>query len=171
MTLALSLIGTVGIIGSLLFAGWQARVLAKQVGYQAARDGVATLQEVVASLHRVQHYMVDDPALLPHFSPERSDMPLDAADPGKVQMVAALYADVLNIGLHNLSVVPGAKEQSAWEEYCDYVLEHSPAVKTEVTRKPWGYPGLSARVKLSDGPAAPDQPRGRPDGPESPPLI
>jgi hypothetical protein len=148
MTISLSLIGAVGIIGSLLFTGWQARVLAKQVGYQAIRDGVATLQETLILLHNVQGYFVEDPTLIQHFSPERSSPSTKEADPGKVQMVAAMYADVLNIGLHNLSAVPTAKTQSAWEEYCQHVLSISPAVKTEVARKPWAYPRLSTLIEL-----------------------
>ncbi|WP_250037243.1 hypothetical protein [Paractinoplanes maris] len=143
MATALALIGAFGIIGSLLFAGFQARALARQVGNQATRDGVATLQETLNSLRNVQHYLVEDPSLIPHFAPERSDRPLDEADAGKVQMVAAMYADVLNIGLHNLSAVPAAKPESAWLRYCHHVLESSPAVRAEVTRKPWGYPRLS----------------------------
>jgi hypothetical protein len=148
MATILSLIGAFGIILSLLFSGWQARVLARQVGYQATRDGVATLQEILNSLRNVQHYIVEDPTLIPHFSPERSNAPLDAADPGKVQMVAALYADVLNIGLFNLTAVPAARPESEWVQYCHHVLEHSPAVTEEVTRKPWAYPRLSTLVDL-----------------------
>ncbi|MEV6851535.1 hypothetical protein [Actinoplanes sp. NPDC051411] len=140
---ALSIVGAVGIIGSLLFAGWQARALAKQVGFQATMNGVATLYSVLSSLHNVQRILADDTSLVPHFSPERSSMPLDEADPAKVQMVAAMYADVLNIGLHMLSAVPEAKAESAWEPYCNDLLTKSSALKAEVAGKPWGYPRLS----------------------------
>jgi hypothetical protein len=121
----------------------------REVGHQATRDGVATLQETLNSLRNVQHYLVEDPTLIPHFAPERSDLPLDAADPGKVKMVAAMYADVLNIGLHNLSAVPAAKPESAWEKYCQHLLANSLAVRAEVTRKPWGYPRLSVLAETT----------------------
>jgi hypothetical protein len=148
MATVLSLIGAIGIVGSLLFTGWQARVLARQVDRQATRDGVATLLETLNSLRAVQHYLVEDPTLIPHFAPERSKLPLDAADPGKVQMVAGMYADVLNIGLNNLSVVHTARRESAWVDYCRHLLANSPAIRDEVSGKPWGYPRLSALAAL-----------------------
>jgi hypothetical protein len=153
MSTALSLVGAIGIIGSLLFSGWQARVLAKQVGRQAAVDGVATLHTVLSSLHNVQRFLADDPSLVPHFAPERSDCPLDVANPARVEMVAAMYADVLNIGLHMLSAVPAAKNESAWETYCEHLLANSPALRAEVAGKPWSYPRLS---RLADFPTLQD---------------
>jgi hypothetical protein len=142
MSTVLSLVGAIGIIGSPLFSGWQARVLAKQVGFQSTMNGIATLHGVLAGLHTVQRFLADDPSLIPHFAPERSDSPLDVADPGKVDMVAAMYADVLNIGLYALSAVPAAKGESAWELYCKDLLANSPALRAEVAGKPWGYPRL-----------------------------
>ncbi|AGZ43960.1 hypothetical protein [Actinoplanes friuliensis] len=146
MAALLSLLGALGIIGSLLFAGWQARVLATQVGHQATRDGVATLQEALTSLREVQHYLVEDPSLIPHFAPERSRLPLEDADAGKVEMVAAMYCDVLNIGLYNLSAVSTARPESAWAQYCEHLLANSTAIRAEVLNKAWAYPRLSAMV-------------------------
>lgn len=143
MSTALAIIGAVGIIGSLLFSGWQARVLAKQVGFQATMNGIATLHSVMAALHNVQRFLAEDPTLVPHFAPERSDIPKDAADPAKVDMVAAMYADVLCIGLHALSAVPAASTENTWEEYCEDLLENSTALRAEVEKKPWGYPRLA----------------------------
>jgi hypothetical protein len=143
MSTVLSIVGAIGIIGSLLFAGWQARVLAKQVAFQATMNGVATLYSVLNSLHNVQRFLADDTSLVPHFAPERSSGPPDEADPAKVEMVAAMYADILNIGLHMLSAVPEAESESAWEPYCKDLLTRSPALKAEVAAKPWGYPRLS----------------------------
>ena len=79
MSTALSIVGAIGIIGSLLFAGWLARVLAKQVGFQTTMNGVVTLYSVLSSLHNVQRFLADDTSLVPHFAPERSSGPLDAA--------------------------------------------------------------------------------------------
>jgi hypothetical protein len=143
MSIVLAIVGAIGIIGSLLFAGWQARVLARQVGFQATMNGVATLYTVLSSLHNVQRFLADDTPLVPHFAPERSSSPIDAADPAKVEMVAAMYADILNIGLHMLSAVPSANSESAWEPYCKDLLVKSPALKAEVAGKPWAYPRLS----------------------------
>jgi hypothetical protein len=155
MSTVLSIVGAIGIIGSLLFAGWQARVLRKQVSFQATMNGVTTLYTVLSSLHNVQRFLADDTSLVPHFAPERSGDPLDAADPAKVEMVAAMYADVLNIGLHMLSAVPAAESESAWESYCRDLLAKSPALRAEVTGKPWGYPRLSrlAGVVATNEPA------------------
>ncbi|MEV6851937.1 hypothetical protein [Actinoplanes sp. NPDC051411] len=139
----LALVGAVGIIGSLLFAGWQARALAKQVSFQATMNGVSTLHGVLSSLHNVQGYIAEDTSLVRHFAPERIKDPVVEADPAKVEMVAAMYVDVLNIGLYMLSAVPAASAESAWELYCRDLLTRSPALKAEVTGKPWGYPRLS----------------------------
>ncbi|WP_143175151.1 hypothetical protein [Cryptosporangium aurantiacum] len=157
MATLLSSIGAIGIIGSLLFAGWQSRALAKQVAYQGTMDGVATLYSTLEGLHRVQHYLVEDPTLIPHFAPERvhgSPNTLDVADPGKVQMVAAMYADILHVGLHALYAVPGARPVSAWEKYCKDLWDRSPAIRTEVETKPWAYPLVAslAGVEIAGGP-------------------
>lgn len=142
MSTVLSLVGAIGIIGSLLFSGWQARVLAKQVSFQSTMNGVATLHSVMAGLHNVQRFLADDPSLIPHFAPERSDSTLETADPAKVKMVAGMYADVLNVGLYALSAVPAATGENAWEVYCKDLLANSPALRAEVARRPWGYPRL-----------------------------
>ncbi|WP_250034631.1 hypothetical protein [Paractinoplanes maris] len=143
MSTALAIIGAIGIIGSLLFSGWQARVLAKQVGFQATMNGVATLHSVLAGLHNVQRFLADDPSLIPHFAPERSECALDVADPARVEMVAAMYADVLCIGHYALSAVPAAQDENTWDLYCTDLLKKSPALRAEVAGKPWGYPRLA----------------------------
>ncbi|MEU4561070.1 hypothetical protein AB0F72_22035 [Actinoplanes sp. NPDC023936] len=143
MSTVLAIIGALGIIGSLMFSGWQARVLAKQVAFQATMNGVATLHNVMAGLHNVQRFLADDPALIPHFAPERSDCRRDVADPAKVEMVAAMYADVLCIGLYALSSVPAATTENTWEDYCKDLLGKSTALRAEVESKPWGYPRLA----------------------------
>jgi len=75
----------------------------------------------------------------------------------EVQMVAAMYADVLNIGLHNLSAVPAARPESAWVRYCHHLLANSPAVRAEVIGKPWGYPRLSVLAELQSSEHATNQ--------------
>jgi hypothetical protein len=150
MTAIFSLIGAIGIIGSLLFSGWQARVLARQVGFQATMDGVATLHEMMVNLHNVQQLIADDPTLIPHFFPERGACPLDTADQGKVRVVAGMYADVLAVGLYALSAVPAASNENSWKLYCQHLLDTSTAIRAEVAAKPWGYPRLTELVDFSE---------------------
>src|SRR5690349_16748587 len=69
MASVLAMVGVVVGVASLLFTGWQARLLSRQTALQNAMAGAATLQELFNWLHNVQGLLVKEPRLLPYFHP------------------------------------------------------------------------------------------------------
>jgi hypothetical protein len=57
-------------------------------------------------------------------------------------MLAAMYSDVLTIGLFFHKTVPQTRSQEEWSSFCIRMLEHSEPIRVEVATKRNGYPDL-----------------------------
>jgi hypothetical protein len=143
VTTALALLGVLVAAVSLLFSGWQARLLSRQTNLQNATAGAATVQYLFNWLHGVQSRLLDEPRLLPFF--QVGDSPTNSLGPeesARLRMLAAMYSDVLTIGLFFHRSVPQTHSQQEWTDFCLRMLEHSEPIRAEVKTKPNGYPDL-----------------------------
>ena len=143
MTTALALLGILVAAASLLFSGWQARLLSRQTSLQNATAGAATLQNLFNWLHEVQARLLDEPRLISFFQvgdPIATD--LSPEEKARLRMLAAMYCDVLTIGLFFHRIVPQTRSFDEWSEFCLRMLKHSEPIRAEVAAKPNGYPDL-----------------------------
>jgi hypothetical protein len=143
LTTALALLGVLVAAASLLFSGWQARLLSRQTSIQNATAGAATMQNLFNWLHEIQARLLDEPRLLPFFQagdPIPEDLSRD--EKARLQMLAAMYSDVLTIGLFFHRIVPPTRSMDEWSDFCLRMLKHSEPIRTEVAAKPNGYPDL-----------------------------
>ncbi|WP_159024642.1 hypothetical protein [Streptomyces scabiei] len=102
MTTLSSIIGMIGVVASLLFAGWQARILAQQTRLQNAIASASTLQQVFTWLHEVQTLTLHEPKFY-RYATGGTGITLTSEEQARFSLIVAMYCDVLNIGLHELS--------------------------------------------------------------------
>ncbi|MDG4831468.1 hypothetical protein O7627_19405 [Solwaraspora sp. WMMD1047] len=107
MATVLSIVSVLVAAVSLLFSGWQARILSRQTAVQNGMAGAATMQELFNWLHEVQGRLLDEPRLLPFFQVGES-VPQDLSPHERVRLrtYASMYSDVLTIGLFFHKSVP-----------------------------------------------------------------
>lgn len=144
MTILLPTISVIIAVASLLFSGWQARLLSRQTALQNASAGTSTLQQIFTWLHNVQTLILREPRLLPYFrgglQPE-----LTADEEARLRLIAAMYCDVLNIGLHEQANISSTSSFDEWRQFCSGMLDTCPVLRNEVISKPAAYP-LLARI-------------------------
>ncbi|SNY74842.1 hypothetical protein [Paractinoplanes atraurantiacus] len=143
MTTALATIGVLVATISLLFSGWQARLLSRQTALQNATAGAGTMQQLFNWLHDVQGRLLDEPRLLPFFhAGGAAPGDLNPQEQAKLRMLAAMYTDVLTIGVFLHKTMPQTRSQEEWTAFCVRMLECSEPIRAEVAAKPIGYPDL-----------------------------
>jgi hypothetical protein len=135
-------VGVVIAVASLLFSGWQARLLSRQTALQNATAGAATIQELFNWLHDVQGRLLTEPRLLPYFHPGEQE-PLSHAEEAQMRLIAAMYCDVLNIGLFFQRIVPQTRSRGEWQDFCIRMLNERPVLREETLAKTSGYPELA----------------------------
>ncbi|WP_433203914.1 hypothetical protein ACQP00_34985 [Dactylosporangium sp. CS-047395] len=143
MTTALAVLGVLVAAGSLLFSGWQARILSRQTAVQNGTAGAATMQQLFSWLHEVQGRLLDEPRLLPFFQVgEVVPQDLSPQENVRLRTFASMYSDVLTIGLFFHKSVPQTDSIKEWHAFCIRMLKHSEPIRIEVAAKPFGYPDL-----------------------------
>jgi hypothetical protein len=143
LTTALAMIGVLVATVSLLFSGWQARLLSRQTALQNATAGAGTMQQLFNWLHDVQGRLLDEPRLLPFFQVGGvAPRDLNPQERAKLRMLAAMYADVLTIGVFLHKTMPQTRSHEEWTAFCVRMLEHCEPIRAEVAAKPIGYPDL-----------------------------
>jgi hypothetical protein len=143
LTTALALLGVLVAAISLLFSGWQARLLSRQTSLQNGMAGAATMQQLFNWLHAVQGRLLNEPRLLPFFQPgDPAPQDLSSHERAQLKMMAAMYADVLTIGIFFHKTVPQTRSQEEWSAFCVRMLKNSEPIRAEVATKRNGYPDL-----------------------------
>ena len=147
-----SLVGVTVAVVSLVFAGWQARLLSRQTGLQNATAGSASLQQLMMWLHDVQKLLLVEPRLLQHFS-GRVQQPDDAAsdrvlpdltseERARLGLIVTMFCDVMNIGLAQMMKIPSADSIGEWRQFCLAMLDENPLLFRETMSKPVLFPEL-----------------------------
>jgi hypothetical protein len=148
MTNVVSVVGMIVAIVSLTFSGWQARLLARQAALQTAETGTSTLQQLFNWLHDVQMLLIREPRLLPYFRDGYQEK-LTAGEEARLRLIAAMYCDVLNIGLHTQQSILSTRSLTEWRQYCSTMLATRPVLADEVRLKPDSYPLLAEMLTSS----------------------
>lgn len=142
MANVVSIVGLTVAIMSLTFSGWQARLLTRQAALQTAATGMSTLQQLFNWLHSVQTLVLREPRLLPYFRGGGQEQ-LTAEEEARLRLIAAMYCDVLNIGLHEQQTILSTRSLREWRLYCSTMLATHSVLADEVALKPESYPLLA----------------------------
>jgi hypothetical protein len=142
----LAIIGGLGVIISVTFAGWQSREVAKQTRIQNALAGSTSLRETVNALHNALGKIVEWPELRPYFY-EGKPCPREGETRARVLMVAEMITDVAEHGLQTHGQVSATGPIEDWNDYVDFLLEKSPSIVSIIEEhSPW-YPLLVQRLQ------------------------
>jgi hypothetical protein len=158
IVLVATMVGILGVFGSLAFNGWQMHQLTKQTKLQNAIAGTSGAQQALQMLHGVLRMLFEQPELRSYFYDGRECLP-SSTDRSRVLTVAEMLGDALEIGLQTTSSIKSTFAFDDWLDYTRFIIEHSPALRETVAAHPAWYSELHKyRKELSTG-AAPHQPR------------
>ncbi|MFI7578415.1 hypothetical protein [Micromonospora sp. NPDC049497] len=145
IVLITAIAGVLGVIGSLLFSGWQTRQLIEQSKLQNAVAGTTGVQQPMELLHGVLRMLFEEPSLRPYLY-ERKACPTAGDKRARVLTVAEMFGDVLEVGLHSTTTIASTDAQEDWLDYARFLLGHSPALVEVVGTHPKWYPALAAML-------------------------
>jgi hypothetical protein len=144
-----TLVGIVGVVGSLLFAGWQTRMLAGQSRLKNNSALVDADQGPVSLLQTVLVQFVQYPELRPYFY-DSKPLPVNEPELSRVKAMADLFADALYAGLHARLLLAGDGVNQAWCNYASDLLSTSPALRDLWTEHPdWWPQDLAEMLDIS----------------------
>jgi len=141
-----SVVGIVGVIGSLMFSGLQTRLLARQTAIQNSIARASTVSAQSAMMQTLMMLFASSPELRDYFY---GDLPCPKDDPlrGRVVSVSEAMADVLSTALSTSEAIRDASAWTACRDYAKHLLRHSPTLLMVVTEHPLWWPDVTAIVK------------------------
>ncbi|MET8249807.1 hypothetical protein [Micromonospora sp. NPDC005197] len=145
IVLITAIVGVLGVVGSLLFSGWQTRQLIEQSKLQNAVAGTTGVQQPMELLHGVLRMLFEEPSLRPYLY-ERKVCPPEGDERARVLTVAEMFGDVLEVGLHSTTTIASTDAQEDWLDYSRFLLGHSPTLVEVVSTHPRWYPALAAML-------------------------
>jgi len=146
-----TLVGTVGVIASLLFAGLQSREIARQTRIQNAIAGAGGKVSTNDLLHSILRIFVDHPELRSYFYDGRS-VPTDETTRGRVLTVAEMFADVFDTALLTTSLIDATDSYESWRQGATYFMRQSPALAAIVNDHGEWFPNLTCLQHQATGP-------------------
>ena len=137
-----TLVGTVGVIASLLFDGLQSREIARQTRIQNAIAGASGKVSTNELLHSILRIFVDHPELRGYFY-DGLAVPTDEATSGRVLTVAEMLADVFDTALLTTSLIDATDSYESWRRGASYFMRQSPALAAIVNEHGEWFPNLT----------------------------
>jgi hypothetical protein len=138
------LIGSIGVIGSLLLMAWQTRQLAHQTAVSNTVGKTAARYNALERLHDIHKLIIEYPELRPYFYGSK---PCPVGDPlrARVLTLAEMMADAIDYGLGVARQFPPVLTDS-W--YLTALAAAKQPVMQEIVRaNPDYWPDLKARLK------------------------
>lgn len=136
-----TIIGMVGVIGSLVFSGWQTRELIRQRYIQNALALTTNDREPLLMLQSVLFLWLKEPGLRGYLY---DGIPLPKVGPERVraETVLEMMADVLASAITSGRLLSTSNQQ-AWVAYARFILESSPAMVAMIDQYPDWWPELT----------------------------
>jgi hypothetical protein len=135
-------VGAVGVIGSLLFAGWQTRELVRQTRLQNAIADSSGDREMLVMLQSVMLHIVDQPHLRAYLF-DRKPLPPEGEARAQALSLAEAMADVLGSALRSSTLV-ATSSHHAWLDYAKHLLRSSPSLVAVIDEHPLWWRKLAA---------------------------
>lgn len=122
-----SVVGIVGVVGSLAFSGWQTRELVRQTKIQNKIADVAAEREPIAVLQAILIRLAEAPELRKFFY---DGVPCPTSEPerSRVLIIAEMLADAIYGGLHASVLFSDTNAQQARRNYSTSMLVTCPTL-------------------------------------------
>lgn len=133
-----ALVALLAAVGSMFFAGVQARMAAKQTKLMQATAQLSFNLEVMTRLGDVLMAVAEDPAA--HTLVWKTG----GEKVGRPQVAGQNILDVICMALKAVDTLPGFSANSDdWSSYAQYVMDNSPHLREEVFENPQWWPELA----------------------------
>ncbi|OBJ01134.1 hypothetical protein [Mycobacterium sp. 1465703.0] len=152
-TVVAAIVAAAPAIVAAAFAGWQIRYLAKQTEQANKVAGSSELRGIFDSFHNVLRYLLEEPAFQPCFFNGADWRKLDAELRSSAELLAEMFADVLEDGLLTTRLHPATESRGDFERFSRYLLDQSPVLMHVVGTRPhwfWKEVFVFYREKLVD---------------------
>lgn len=148
MTSVATIIGSLGLILSVVLLAWQTRAVAEQTRISNSIAGATVLSESTNRLRDTYELFVQHPELRAYFY-ENKPCPQRGSRRERVLSTTEAFADTLESGLFAYEAVPSSAYKENWTNYCQYMLRFSPALRNLVGDNPEWWPALYALMPVS----------------------
>jgi hypothetical protein len=147
VTIAAALVGIAGVIGSLLFSGYQTRNLVHQTKIQNEMARAVNINNGVDRLSAVYRVFIDYPELRRYFY-EGAPMPAASRKRARVLTVAEMIADTVDsVILDAATRVATGEHRDDWNDYIRHILAHSPTLVGLASEHPRWWPEIMKIIK------------------------
>lgn len=126
VTIAAAFVGIAGVIGSLIFSGWQTRQLVYQTKIQNKIAASTIFHSGNDRFNEVARVFIDYPELRSYFY-DGAPVPNRGAKRSRVLATAEMLADIIDSVLYSVSQFATRNEYKEWVDYAAYLLDKSPA--------------------------------------------
>jgi hypothetical protein len=141
ITAIAAIIGIAGVIGSLIFSGYQTRQLGRQVRIQNEMARAEIIRHGVDRLGEIYRAFIDYPELREYFY-DSAPCPLRGKIRARVLTVAEMFGDTIDSVLETISLVATREELGDWLDYIGHILDRSPTLEWLALEHPKWWPQI-----------------------------
>ncbi|MEU7751316.1 hypothetical protein AB0B57_03410 [Micromonospora sp. NPDC049101] len=136
------LVGSIGVIISLLLIARQTRQLTQQTKISNEVGSTEAAYSALERIHQISQIMIDDPQMQQYFH-EDKDFPADKLERARVMMVAQVLADTIDYGLMVCDLRSHMENYQGWPAFAVSSMNTSPALRRVVDDHPEYWPRLN----------------------------
>lgn len=144
----LAMIGTAGVVASLVFVALQTRELSRQTRANNRIAVTTGMYNALERSHQLDFFLAEQPQLRAYLYEGLPCVESDANFP-VVATLAEVLADVIDYGLMVAELLPGTEQYIGWGLYATHAVDNSPHLRQHLAERPEWYPQLSRHVDSS----------------------
>jgi hypothetical protein len=137
-----SVIGTIGVVVSLVLIAWQNRQLTKQTKINNEVGSTTAAYSALERIHQVSQIMVDRPETQPYFT-KNAQLPADPLERDQILMIAQALADTIDYGLMVCDLRAHMQSYQGWPAFAVNSMTNSVALRQVVEEHPEYWPRLN----------------------------
>jgi hypothetical protein len=133
--------GLLGLIVSLMFLAQQTKAVSEQVRASNVINGTNGLDTCLNNVREIYFKMLEFPGMRAYFYDDKP-CPDEDEERERVLIMAEMLADALETGLMATRRIQETESFDDWRDYCRFLLEHSPAMRSTIVEHPKWWPEL-----------------------------
>jgi hypothetical protein len=141
ITAVAAVVGITGVIGSLIFSGYQTRQLGRQLKMQNEMARSEIIHHGVDRLSGVYRAFIDYPELRKYFY-DGAPCPARGMTRARVLTVAEMIGDTIDSVLETISLVATREDLGDWLDYIGHILDSSPTLEGLALEHPNWWPQI-----------------------------
>jgi hypothetical protein len=141
ITAVAAIVGITGVIGSLIFSGYQTRQLGRQLKMQNEMARSEIIHHGVDRLSGVYRAFIDYPELRKYFY-DGASCPARGMTRARVLTVAEMIGDTIDSVLETISLVATREDLGDWLDYIGHILDSSPTLEGLALEHPNWWPQI-----------------------------